>query len=1135
MEVEQTCRICRGEATARQPLIHPCKCRGSIKYIHQECLMEWLQHSNNDVKQCDICNTRYQFRTIYDPDMPTRVPLREIWPRLVAQTAQWVVRHLSVLLYVVCGIQVPIFWKFIGRIFTFAVDGKIPSPSFNIADALYYGASTMKQPQGAAFKVSTASVYEKAEFFVFHTVLNGLIYVIGFVFVLFIVFIEHEWVVREEGYTKLLLRKIGKEPRTKLADLLALLAQLGDADQNDTINRALEDLRNMPDLQVNENVLRRALEHGQHADLIQTQHRVHRRAEPHEIDLVQQAVPDEDDNATESDNGEFREDFAQRILDIPLPALEEAETAEELERRRNLAEDEMAAVEAANNNGDILELLGFRFNLTTPIQLMLLADFIILVFLFNAYLIPHMLGKFAAMTAMFVFLGVRGLLVNYTLSILPSGVVAFLSSCLRFVANVPPPFSTHASVIYEEVTKPFTEFIDNITTVERLTQPTFCERLTLLSIGYFIICSAINQFMNSLIAGKKPVMGTPRKIYKAMFQAASTAKVFAIFAIEIFFFPVYCGWLLDFCLAPLIAPNSTPVDDARTSYTLLLTSAHEFTQRPYYRFLLYWLGGTCYMYFVALFVGMIRNHILRPGVLYFIKSPEDPNARLIHDAVVKPFFLQILRILLSAKVYTAFVVLGIGSITWGLRFLVNPPGGPGALLPMKAPALLSLIYLALVIWRLVEYRDLIARYSQKFWKRAFINLCYKFRLSHFILGTPIAQERGHIVYRNGFYKLFGIGNPDYSKPVSHSEAMELFRNDPSITACFIPDGYYVRAPSSDDNSRKFLRGLFVPVTKSDKPIEPVDDLPDEEDTDWWDADIVYEDSYTVVYRPPNIKARCLGLVCMICIIGALLIVGLALGAAVSGRLMFRAFIVLQDIAAKALKFKVMPSSEFNWAFLDFQSLSFGCIGILKLMEIRERPNEPLVHNVAALAPERRFLAAIRPKLASITMKFLLFVIRSNYFTIIHSLIAKVERHYFGVSFTDVDFKNADVFKNWPGLFLHVVFLPWTFIPMITAIITQVVNDESFVEFARRMGLDTLGNFGVLALYWIFLFAAPKNRELLGPDAEIQVVVLTLAVTLLTRLALSSFLSLAKINNQIKNEKYVRGTAIENAYGADEDL
>ena len=45
-----TCRICRGEGSKEEPLFYPCKCSGSIKFVHQSCLMEWLYHSQK--KHC---------------------------------------------------------------------------------------------------------------------------------------------------------------------------------------------------------------------------------------------------------------------------------------------------------------------------------------------------------------------------------------------------------------------------------------------------------------------------------------------------------------------------------------------------------------------------------------------------------------------------------------------------------------------------------------------------------------------------------------------------------------------------------------------------------------------------------------------------------------------------------------------------------------------------------------------------------------------------------------------------------------------------------------------------------------------------------------------------------------------------
>jgi|688.fasta_scaffold597003_1 hypothetical protein len=38
------CRVCRCEGSADKPLFHPCICTGSIKFIHQECLVQWLRY-----------------------------------------------------------------------------------------------------------------------------------------------------------------------------------------------------------------------------------------------------------------------------------------------------------------------------------------------------------------------------------------------------------------------------------------------------------------------------------------------------------------------------------------------------------------------------------------------------------------------------------------------------------------------------------------------------------------------------------------------------------------------------------------------------------------------------------------------------------------------------------------------------------------------------------------------------------------------------------------------------------------------------------------------------------------------------------------------------------------------------------
>ena len=51
-EEEDVCRICRNPGDSDNPLRYPCACSGSIKYVHQDCLLQWLNHSN--ARQCEV-------------------------------------------------------------------------------------------------------------------------------------------------------------------------------------------------------------------------------------------------------------------------------------------------------------------------------------------------------------------------------------------------------------------------------------------------------------------------------------------------------------------------------------------------------------------------------------------------------------------------------------------------------------------------------------------------------------------------------------------------------------------------------------------------------------------------------------------------------------------------------------------------------------------------------------------------------------------------------------------------------------------------------------------------------------------------------------------------------------------------
>ncbi|GAB4852921.1 Probable E3 ubiquitin ligase sud1 [Ancistrocladus abbreviatus] len=74
-EEEDVCRICRNPGDADNPLRYPCACSGSIKFVHQDCLVQWLNHSN--ARQCEVCKHAFLFSPLYADNAPARLPFQE--------------------------------------------------------------------------------------------------------------------------------------------------------------------------------------------------------------------------------------------------------------------------------------------------------------------------------------------------------------------------------------------------------------------------------------------------------------------------------------------------------------------------------------------------------------------------------------------------------------------------------------------------------------------------------------------------------------------------------------------------------------------------------------------------------------------------------------------------------------------------------------------------------------------------------------------------------------------------------------------------------------------------------------------------------------------------------------------------
>ncbi|RZF47773.1 hypothetical protein LSTR_LSTR006037 [Laodelphax striatellus] len=59
------CRICHCEGDSETPLIAPCYCAGSLRYVHQLCLQQWIKSSN--IRSCELCKFQFIMQTKVKP------------------------------------------------------------------------------------------------------------------------------------------------------------------------------------------------------------------------------------------------------------------------------------------------------------------------------------------------------------------------------------------------------------------------------------------------------------------------------------------------------------------------------------------------------------------------------------------------------------------------------------------------------------------------------------------------------------------------------------------------------------------------------------------------------------------------------------------------------------------------------------------------------------------------------------------------------------------------------------------------------------------------------------------------------------------------------------------------------------
>uniref|UniRef100_A0A093V5E7 RING-type E3 ubiquitin transferase n=1 Tax=Talaromyces marneffei PM1 TaxID=1077442 RepID=A0A093V5E7_TALMA len=435
------------------------------------------------------------------------------------------------------------------------------------------------------------------------------------------------------------------------------------------------------------------------------------------------------------------------------------------------------------------------------------------------------------------------------------------------------------------------------------------DRIIAIVIGYVfasllgIFYLRVTGFFTGANRGQRPE-GVVAEILN---QAGGVMKVILIIGIEMLVFPLYSGLLLDLALMPLFE-NATLA--SRVAFTL---------SSPLTSLFVHWFIGTCYMFHFALFVSMCRK-IMRTGVLYFIRDPDDPNFHPVRDVLERDIITQLRKIAFSALVYGGLVVICLGAVVWGLSYTfenVLPIHWSSNTPILEVPVdLLFYNFVMPVILRAIKPSD--GLHNMYDW---WFHKCARYlRLSQFLLGERNKDEEGRSIGRTWRDILFGnLG--DVENPITTDEDLNA-EEKKGKSPRFLRDGKFVRAPASDQ----------VRIPKGIKVFLEVS-----EDNERTDGNIDSDEGlhgrkskmFTQVYIPPNFRLRIFVFIFLIWVFAAVTGVGVTIFPLVVGRRVLSSFFPhvtrMNDIYAFSVGISMLLSAGYTVVYLrvGYQKLQNG--------------------------------------------------------------------------------------------------------------------------------------------------------------------------------------------------------------------
>ncbi|KAF3035142.1 hypothetical protein E8E12_006638 [Didymella heteroderae] len=474
-------------------------------------------------------------------------------------------------------------------------------------------------------------------------------------------------------------------------------------------------------------------------------------------------------------------------------------------------------------------------------------------------------------------------------------------------------------LVWMWTSKPYKITLDmDLSTTEDVTSAlehwTANDRLIAVVAGYsfFALAGAVYLRRGTPLSSSQQGQKIERIISEILQQAGGVLKVILIISIEMLAFPLYCGLLLDLAMLPLFKEAT-------------LYSRWQFAcGSPWTAGFVHWFIGTCYMFHFALFVSMCRK-IMRKGVLYFIRDPDDPTFHPVRDVLERSVTTQLRKIAFSALVYGALVIVCLGGVVWTLSRVTY------GVLPIhwttEAPSLefpLDLLFYNFLTPVIIKaYKPGEGLHTACTWW--FKKCAGALRLSHFLFNERNEDEEGHRINAAWFGWL--MGRKSVVNTAQPETANGLTDEASPVDTHFVPDGKYVRAPASDQCRVPKGQAVFVEVDK--------DNVRKDGNTE---AGVHNSDLVQMVYIPPWFRLRIACFVVTIWIFMGVSGVSVTIIPLMFGRYLFSLFlpttVEMNDIHAFSLGVYTLGSVAYSGYQLYKLAASLNRANVSPLAQLR---------------------------------------------------------------------------------------------------------------------------------------------------------------------------------------------------------